>query len=105
MKKLLIYYKCMAGGNKYKMSNGEKVTKSFVDRKVREAKKEKLDQQLEEHGYNFCEEPECGRSGGTYLDCSHDVSVDKCQKEGMTELAWDINNITIRCRECHKKHD
>ncbi len=57
----------------------------------------------EEYGYIFCED--CGRSSGTYFDCSHDVSVDKCQKEGRSELAYDVNNITIRCRECHKIWD
>lgn len=89
--------------NHYKTSSGERIAKSVIDSRVRKAKKEKIDCQLEEFGYNFCEE--CRISSGTYLDCSHDISVDKCQKEGKTELAYDVDNITIRCRKCHRKHD
>ena len=87
----------------YKTSDGERLDKSTIDYRVREAKKKKVDNQQEEHGYNFCEE--CLISSGVYLDCSHDISVDKCQKEGKTELAYDVDNITIRCRNCHRKHD
>ena len=89
--------------NYYRCSDGSKVAKSVVDYRIREAKKEKLALQLEEFGYNFCEE--CKRSSGIYLDCSHDISVDECQKTGQTELAWNVNNITLRCRDCHIKHD
>jgi hypothetical protein len=59
-----------------------------------------LQEQRNEFGYNFCEEKGCGRSDG-YIDCSHDKSVNDCQREGMSELAYDKNNITIRCRDCH----
>jgi len=87
----------------YKTSSGERLQKSVIDSRVRKAKKQKINNQLEEFGFNFCEE--CDKSSGVYLDCSHDISVDKCQKEGRSELAYDVNNITIRCRECHKIHD
>jgi len=89
--------------NSYKTSSGERVKKSAVDLQVRNAKKLVLDNQLLEHGYNFC--VDCGRASGVYIDCSHDISVDRCQKEGRTELAWDIRNIHPRCRECHQLHD
>ena len=89
--------------NTYKTSTGERLSKSVIDARVRKAKKEKIDEQFGEHGYNFCED--CKRSAGVYLDCSHDVSVDQCQKQGKSELAYDTNNITIRCRDCHRKHD
>ena len=89
--------------NSYKCSDGTRVPKSIIDRKVRFAKQTKLRQFFDEHGYYFCEE--CKVSTGTYIDCSHDISVDQCQKQGRTELAWDVNNITLRCRECHVKHD
>lgn len=81
--------------NHYRTSTGESLSKGQIDRKIRKAKKEKLQKQKIEHGYNFCED--CGKSSGTYLDCSHDVSV----KKGTIEMGWDLNNITIRCRECH----
>lgn len=89
--------------NTYKTSSGERISKSIIDARVRKAKKQKIDNQFEECGYNFCED--CGRSSGVYLDCSHDSSVDQCQKQGKSELAYDVDNLTIRCRFCHKKHD
>ncbi len=87
----------------YKMSNGERVEKSTIDYRVREAKKQVLDNQLKEHGYNFCKE--CGRSAGMPLDCSHIISVDRCQKEGRSELAWDITNVEVLCRFHHNLRD
>lgn len=88
----------------YITTNGVRHSKSAVDYKIRKAKSIKISQMTKEHGYIFCED--CGRNGNnTYLDCSHTISVDECQKEGKVELAWDIENIKIRCRECHQKHD
>lgn len=89
--------------NKFTDSNGNKWTKKQIDKKVHQAKQLKYDLMMDEYGYLFCED--CGRSRGVRLDMSHDISVDKCQKEGRCELAWDVNNITIRCRKCHQKHD
>lgn len=89
--------------NHYFTSTGERLSKSVIDNRIRLAKQQKLELQKDIHGYNFCED--CGRSGGIYLDCSHEVSVDKCQKNRRAELAYDVSNIKIRCRLCHKKHD
>jgi hypothetical protein len=88
--------------NTYKKSNGERITKSTIDYRVRKAKEEKLNSQIIEHGYNFCED--CKTNSG-YLDCSHEISVNECQKSGRSELAYDTENIKIRCRDCHRKHD
>lgn len=90
--------------NHYRTSNGERIPKPEIDRRVRLAKARKLELQREWYGFNKCED--CGRNAtGTRLDCSHEMSVDECQKTGQSELAWDIDNIKIRCRECHQKHD
>lgn len=89
--------------NTYSTSNGERLKKSVIDALVKKAKKEKLRQQFEEYRYNFCET--CGISNGTYIDCSHQISVKKCQEEGKTELAFDVNNITILCRKHHEERD
>ncbi len=89
--------------NHYRKSNGQKISKEEIDRLVRIAKKQVIDAQFEKYGYNFCED--CGQNASTFLDCSHDVSVDDCQKNGMAEKAYDVNNITIRCRRCHQKYD
>lgn len=93
--------------NYFKTSNGERVSKATIDRRVHEAKARKIDQMITDYGYVFCEEVNCGRnaSSGVFIDCSHEISVDRCQKEGRAELAYDVNNIKMRCRPCHNKHD
>ena len=90
-------------GNSYKMSDGTRMAKSEIDQKVREAKQKKIDMMMEEQGYIVCED--CGRNDCVPVDCSHDISVKECQESGRTELAWDVNNITMRGRKCHQKHD
>ena len=89
--------------NSYSTSNGERIRQSVIDRLIRKAKEQKLKQQFEEHGYNFCEE--CNVSSGTYLDCSHRVSVKKAKETGRTELCFDVDNIDIHCRKHHEIRD
>ena len=88
--------------NHYRLSNGYKMSKSIIDSNVRKAKESALDEQFYEFGYNFC--VDCGTSSGR-LDCSHTISVDAAQKQGRAELAFDPDNIKVRCRQCHIKHD
>ncbi|MBS9774733.1 MAG: hypothetical protein KGV59_06215 [Tenacibaculum sp.] len=87
----------------YRCSDGSRLEQKQIDKLIRKAKKIKVQNQFDEFGYNFCEE--CGISNGTFLDCSHDISVKKCKENGKTEQAFNVGNITIRCRECHQKHD
>ena len=89
--------------NSYQMSNGERVLKTVIDARVKKAKEQKLEKFIDDNGYPYCED--CERNDCKPIDCSHDISVDQCQKQGMSELAWDINNITLRGRACHRKHD
>lgn len=89
--------------NSYRTSGGERIKQSVIERLITKAKGQKVKEQFEEHGYNFCEE--CNISSGVYLDCSHDVSVKESKETGRTELCWSLDNITIRCRGCHNKHD
>lgn len=90
--------------NTYKSSDGKRFTQSQIDRKIREAKSQALENQREEHGFNFCEE--CGRNAsGTRLDCSHDYPVGRAKAEGKTEQCWNVKNIVIRCRSCHQAKD
>ena len=70
---------------------------------IRKAKAKKLEQQFEQFGYNFCEE--CRRNDDLPIDVSHIESVDSCQKNGYAEKAWDLNNLRILGRICHRKHD
>ena len=89
--------------NSYKCSDGSRIKQSVLDRLITKAKAEKIRQQFDDKGYNHCED--CGVSGGTYLDCSHDESVKSCKENGRAEKAFDVNNITIRCRKCHQEKD
>lgn len=89
--------------NYFTTSTGEKVSKSIIDYRVRKAKAKVLQDQLDEHGYNFC--VVCGRNDCKPIDCSHDVSVNDCQNSGRCELAWDTNNIKPTGRPCHKLKD
>lgn len=89
--------------NHFYTSDEERVAKSVIDARVRKAKTNVLSSQYWEFGHNFC--VDCLRSSGVYLDCSHTVSVDEAQKTRRSELAWDEDNVEVRCRECHIKHD
>ena len=90
--------------NTYKTSSGERFTQSQVDARIRKAKAKALENQFNDHGYNFCEE--CGSNGSNgRLDCSHDYAVKKAKEDGKTEQCWNVKNIVIRCRSCHQKKD
>ena len=80
-----------------------KHTSAEVDALIRKAKAMKKEQMLDEHGYLECFD--CKRSSGVRLDMSHDLSVKACKESREVQLAWDVNNITIRCRDCHMTHD
>jgi len=89
--------------SRYPMSNGMYIKKTTIDSNVRKAKAIKLDNQLEEHGYNFCET--CKLNDCKPVTNAHIISVDECQKTGRAELAWDLDNIILEGIPCHQKRD
>lgn len=90
--------------NTYGTSNGDRFTTPQIDAKIRKAKQEKIAQFTNDWGYIFCES--CGiNASNTYIDCSHDISVKKAKESGQSQQCWNVKNITLRCRKCHKKHD
>jgi 5-methylcytosine-specific restriction endonuclease McrA len=89
--------------NTYRQSNGERITKAVIDRKTREAKAKVIQNQLNEHGFNFCTGDALEHSG--HLTCAHIISVDKAQKQGRSELAFDPENIIVLCTKCHAIYD
>ena len=91
--------------NTYYDSLGNAYTQAEVNYNIREAKKIKIEQFREEHGYLFCEDCGVNEQNSFKLDCSHEISVKKCKEMKKIELAWDTNNIKLRCRECHLEHD
>lgn len=87
--------------SRYKIKDGTYVTKSYIDKKIREAKQIVLQKQLDEYGYNFCV-----KSGSReQLTCSHIISVNDCQRMGRSELAWDTRNIEVLSIREHQKHE
>jgi hypothetical protein len=95
--------------NYYHTSSGERISKIEINRRIHESKRLKLEQQKNEFGYNFCdynEDVNCNPDENCHiLDCMHIESVDLCQKNGYCEKAWDIDNIRIIGRKCHRIHD
>ena len=89
--------------NTYQLSNGDRITKSVIDSRIRKAKSEVLDNQMKEFGYNFC--IQCNASSGVMLHCSHVVSTNECQKIGCSDMAYSVDNIEVLCEICHKKRD
>jgi len=99
----MITMKKISTTNNVRCSNGVRIRRITADGKIREVKAEKIRLFREQHGYIFCED--CKRSGGMYFDCSHIIPVKECYESGRAELAWDVKNIKILCRECHQKKD
>lgn len=84
--------------NSYRTTNGERLTKSKIDRNIRKAKEAKKRAFKNQYGYIFCET--CSTTKG-FIDNSHIISVKYAQETGRTELAWSQKNIIYQCRICH----
>ena len=87
----------------YRCSDGTRVSQAQIDRRVKTAKAQKLQQFLDKYGYFFCED--CKSNDDKPIDCSHTISVLEAKNTGRTELAWDVENIKLRGRDCHAKLD
>lgn len=83
--------------NRYKISTGSYVKKSKIDDLVSQAKA-KLRLDAKQDGMYYC-----WASGRTDdpLDCSHIISVKRCQEIGKSELAWSLENIQLESRTSH----
>ena len=84
----------------FKDSAGERWTKTAIDHKIREAKQQFKEDAESEGRSRYCWA--CGHVK-TDLTCSHIISVDKCQKDGRCEEAWNTDNIQIECIDCHRE--
>lgn len=81
----------------FKTSEGERLTKTFIDGQIRKAKTA-FARQRERDGIMYCES--CGTTNER-LDCSHIISVNDCQNDGRCEVAYDVDNMQRECRGCH----
>lgn len=89
--------------NSYKDSQGNRHLQASINRYITEAKAEKWRLHYEDHDYPFC--TVCKRNDCKPIDCSHDISVAECKKQGRVELAWSLDNLTLTGRNCHKAKD
>jgi hypothetical protein len=89
--------------NKITTSTGEVMSRAEFDNRIRKAKAKKLQEALNKYGYIVCED--CKRNDCKPIDCSHDKSVKACIEDGVPELAYEVENITMRGRKCHNLHD
>lgn len=85
-------------------SDGNAYTQAQVARKITKAKEQKIEMFRDEHNREpFCQV--CFRNDCVPVDMSHDISVLESKQKRMTEKAWDVQNLTLRGRRCHQKHD
>ncbi len=84
-------------------SAGERISRNVFDKRIRDAKQQRLEFHFEKYGYHFC--TECFRNDDKPIDCSHIESVADCIKNGYPEKAYSVDNIQLLGRRCHNKYD
>ena len=77
--------------NNYKTSDGKSYPQSVVERKIREAKKQKLEEFFDAHGYYFCEE--CNRSDRKPIDCSQTLVLSGRRKTDKRSFAGMLTTL------------
>lgn len=87
----------------YKDSQGNRYTTEEINRKSDAAAKLKLQNQFDEYRYYHCEH--CKKNDCKPIDVSHTVSRKKAKEMGIVEILWDLNNLEILGRKCHKIKD
>jgi len=91
--------------NVYYTSDGKVLYSTVLEAKIYNAKRAKLAEFIITHGYFFCEDCNRNESCGEPIDLSHTISVKEAKESRRAELCYDLNNIKLRCRTCHRKHD
>ncbi len=104
--------KKVSDNNKYSQSDGTKISAKALERNIHIAKGVKVNEMIENYGYVFCEDcNEFGIPAGAnemelkIIDCSHQIGVKEAKETGRAELCYDVDNIRMRCRVHHRKHD
>ncbi len=91
----------------YKTSDGNYLTKDYIDYKVQETKElytQTVAQSLHiDQDDIFCERCKISNRIATGVSRSHIMSVDYCQRSGCSELAFDIMNLEHLCLDCHRE--
>src|SRR5690606_24745989 len=89
--------------NTYSDSFGNRWTTDQINRKSDATAKELLEEQQQEHGYNFC--TKCERNDCVPIDVSHTVSRKHAKENGCVEILWIAENMEILGRKCHQQKD
>lgn len=87
----------------YSDSQGNRYTTSQIESKIKKAGLLILELQFINDGYNYC--TCCKRNDCKPVDVSHTISRKKAKEDGNVELLWDLDNLEILGRKCHKKKD
>ena len=87
----------------YSDSKGNRYTTLQIESKIRKAGLLKIELQFIDHGYNFC--TKCNSNEDKPIDVSHTISRKKAKEDGNVELLWDLDNLEILGRRCHKIKD
>jgi hypothetical protein len=75
-----------------------------IENKNKAAKKLARQMQIDEHGYAFCVKCMRNTNSGD-IDPAHIRSELWCKKNGEIELIFDVDNIQMMCRDCHREYD
>ena len=89
--------------NTYSDSKGNRYTTPQIEVKIKTTALLKLELQFVEYGYNFCEQ--CKQNDDKPIDVSHTISRKTAKENGNVEILWDLDNLEILGRSCHKKKD
>ena len=89
--------------NSYFDSKGNSYTQSQIDYRIRKAGLELIDLQFMDIGYNVC--TCCERNDCKPIDVAHVISRKKAKELRQVELSWDLSNLKILGRKCHRKLD
>ena len=89
--------------NTYSDSKGNRYTTIQIEARIKKSALLKLQIQFDDSRYHFC--TSCRRNDCKPIDISHTVSRKQAKEEGNVEILWDLDNLEILGRKCHKEKD
>jgi hypothetical protein len=89
--------------NTYSDTLGNRYTTPQIEARIKKAALEKLEEQIDTYGFNFCEC--CKRNDDKPIDVSHTISRKTAKEDGCVEVLWCKENLEILGRKCHKIKD
>jgi 5-methylcytosine-specific restriction endonuclease McrA len=87
----------------YSDSKGNRYTTAQINRKSDAAARLLLEIQFINDGFNYC--TRCKRNDCKPIDVSHTISRKQAKENGCVEQIWNLDNLEILGRRCHKIKD